>query len=99
VQVQSSILSIYDDERVMLKLTVRGRTLRTPSMEMPPGQFERAKPLAKGKDVGFFQAKKSARRALDLIQLQSANERQAGKFRVRVPGHAISGAAEYVSGQ
>jgi len=46
VNEQSSSISIYDDERVLSELQVRGMTLRTPSVEMPPGPFERAKPLA-----------------------------------------------------
>jgi hypothetical protein len=37
----------------MLGLKVRGRTLRTPSMEMPPGKLERAKPLARDQNVDF----------------------------------------------
>jgi hypothetical protein len=37
----------------MSGLKVRGRTQRTPSMEMPPGKLERAKPLARDQDVDF----------------------------------------------
>jgi hypothetical protein len=44
-------------------------------VEMPPGPFEWAKPLANCKDDGFFKAKKSARRALNLIHLSRAVER------------------------
>ena len=43
----------FDGGHVLLGLKVRGRTQRTPSMEMPPGKLERAKPLACGIRASF----------------------------------------------
>src|SRR4029077_18468552 len=43
----------FDGGHVLSGLKVRGRTQRTPSMEMPPGKLERAKPLASNQGVDF----------------------------------------------
>jgi hypothetical protein len=53
----------------MSELNVRSRTLRTPSVEMPPGLFERAKPLAIDADIEFSVIGNRRDRPHDLIEL------------------------------
>jgi hypothetical protein len=48
---------------------VRSRTMRTPSVEMPPGLFERAKPLAIDADIEFSDVGNRLDLAYDLIEL------------------------------
>src|SRR5205823_13248492 len=43
----------FDGRHALWRLKVRGRTPRTPSMEMPPGKLERAKTLAWDRDLDF----------------------------------------------